>query len=231
MKRISKLKSLFLLCVTAVCVLNACNAGDSDHTPPSQLPEASGNVLPATSDPDAPEAPAASSEPQAPEQEKILIAYFSWSGNTERMAAYIKEQTGGDLYEIIPLTPYPTTSYTLWGESAREERDKNVRPEIRDPLPASTVAQYDTVFIGFPIWWHTAPMIIGTFLESYAWTDEVNIYPFFQGASNNNSEYYTNSMNFVRTCAQGAAVQEGLYAAASNTSAIDAYLAANGFTE
>jgi len=74
-------------------------------------------------------------------------------------------------------------------------------------------------------------MIIGTFLESYAWTDEVNIYPFFQGASNNNSEYYTNSMNFVRTCAQGAAVQEGLYAAASNTSAIDAYLAANGFTE
>lgn len=95
---------------------------------------------------------------------KVLVAYFSWSGNTEEMAAYIAEQTGGDLLEIQPETPYPT-DYNECGDVALAERDNNERPAIAN-LPES-VDEYDAILIGYPIWWHTAPMIIGTFLESY----------------------------------------------------------------
>lgn len=71
---------------------------------------------------------------------------------------------GGEIFEILPVTPYPE-EYTPCTEVALEERDSNARPKIKD-LPAS-IDEYDTILIGYPIWWHTAPMIIGTFLENY----------------------------------------------------------------
>ena len=154
---------------------------------------------------------------------KILIAYFSWSNNTERMAEYIQNQTGGDLYEIVPVTPYPT-EYTPTTEVAREERDKNARPAIKD-LPES-IAEYDRILIGYPIWWHTAPMIIGTFLEAYDLSG-VDIYPFTQSASMDAGQF-NQSMQFVRQCAPGAAVHDGLFARATDTAAITAYLTENG---
>ena len=112
-------------------------------------------------------------EPQTPEIEtpdisdsdsKILVAYFSWGGTTQRMAQEIVRQTGADLFRIEPVVPYPT-EYTPCTEVAREEKDNNARPAI-----AATVknwADYDTVFIGCPVWWWTTPMIICTFAESY----------------------------------------------------------------
>lgn len=95
---------------------------------------------------------------------KILVAYFSWGGTTQRMAQEIVRQTGADLFRIEPVVPYPT-EYTPCTEVAREEKDNNARPAI-----AATVknwADYDTVFIGCPVWWWTTPMIICTFAESY----------------------------------------------------------------
>ena len=157
---------------------------------------------------------------------KILIAYFSWSNNTERMAEFIQSQTGGDLYEIVPVTPYPT-EYTPTTEVAREERDKNARPAIKD-LPES-IAEYDRILIGYPIWWHTAPMIIGTFLEEYDLSG-VDIYPFTQSASMN-TEQFNQSMEFVRECAPGAVVHDGLFTRATNTNAITAYLTENGLVK
>ena len=113
--------------------------------------------------------------PDIPEQSgKSLVVYFSWSGTTEEMASYIAEQTGADLLEIEPSNPYPD-DYTETGNVAREERDTNARPAIAN-LPDS-IEEYDSIFIGYPIWWHTAPMIIGTFLESYDLSG-VDIYPF-----------------------------------------------------
>ena len=112
-------------------------------------------------------------------EHNILVAYFSWSGNTQEMASYIAEQTGGDLLEIQPATPYPE-DYNECGDVALEERDNNERPAIAN-LPES-IDQYDAILIGYPIWWHTAPMIIGTFLENYDLTG-VDVYPFTQSAS------------------------------------------------
>ena len=99
---------------------------------------------------------------------KILVAYFSWSGNTREMAEYIANSTGGDIFEIIPKTPYPE-DYTQCTEVALAERDGNTRPQIKD-LPEN-IEEYDTLIIDYPIWWHTAPMIIGAFLESYDLTN------------------------------------------------------------
>lgn len=152
-----------------------------------------------------------------------LVAYFSWSGNTREMAEYIAKQTDGDIFEIIPKTPYPE-NYTKCTEVALAERDGDMRPEIKD-LP-DNIDEYDTLIIGYPIWWHTAPMIIGTFLESYDLTD-VEVYPFTQSASMN-KEQFENSMDFVRSCAGNGRVHDGLFASASNTSAIDSYLSENG---
>lgn len=162
------------------------------------------------------------------EDEKTLIVYFSWSasGNTEKMATYIQEQTNGDLLEIEPLNPYPT-DYEECTDVALMERDENARPEIAN-LPNS-MEEYDTIFIGYPIWWHTAPMIIGTFLENYDLSD-VNVYPFAQSASMN-TEQFENSMEFVRESAAGANVHDGLFTKNSDTEGILAYLAENGFVE
>lgn len=155
---------------------------------------------------------------------KVLIAYFSWSGNTKEMASYIAEQTGGDLLEIKPETPYPT-DYNECGDLVLKERDNDERPVIAN-LPDS-IDEYDTILIGYPIWWHTAPMIIGTFLESYDLTGK-ELYPFTQSASMD-IEQFDNSIEFVRENAVSATIYDGLFVRPSDTKAIDAYLSENGF--
>lgn len=159
---------------------------------------------------------------------KTLVAYFSWStsGNTEKMESYIQAQTDGDLFEIEPLNPYPT-DYEECTDVALVERDENARPEIAN-LPDS-IEEYDTIFIGYPIWWHTAPMIIGTFLENYDLSG-AHVYPFTQSASMD-TEQFENSMEFVRESAAGANVHDGLFAEASDTEGILAYLTENGFVK
>ena len=144
----------------------------------------------------------------------MLVAYFSWSGNTQEMATYIAEQTGGDLLEIQPETPYPE-NYNECGDVALAERDNNERPAIAN-LPDS-IDQYDTILIGYPIWWHTAPMIIGTFLESYDLTG-VDVYPFTQSDSMD-TEQFNNSISFVRESAGNATVYDGLFARPSDADA------------
>lgn len=160
----------------------------------------------------------------------ILIVYFSWSGNTVTMANNVAKITGGDIVEIEAAVPYSGSYNDVAYGRAQEEAEANARPEVAQATyDKIEMSKYDTVFVGFPIWWHTAPMIIGTFLEHYTWTAEIDIYPFFQGASNSTQSYYDNSMAFVRDSANGATVHDGLYAAASNTSALETYLRNNGF--
>lgn len=160
------------------------------------------------------------------DQGKVLVAYFSWSGNTKEMAEYIADQTNGDVLEITPSNPYPE-DYGETGDIAKVERDENQRPQIAN-LPDS-IDEYDTIFIGYPIWWHTAPMIIGTFLENYDLTDK-NIYPFTQSASMD-TEQFDNSMDFVRENAKNATVHDGLFVNSSDTEGIQKYLDENGLVK
>lgn len=115
----------------------------------------------------------ASSEPEA--GSNILVAYFPLAGeqyqvgvieegNTSIIAHMIAEQTGADLYEIEPTTPYPET-YDGLLEISQQEMADDARPEIANPV--ENMDAYDTVFIGYPIWWGDMPMIVYNFLESY----------------------------------------------------------------
>ena len=99
---------------------------------------------------------------------KILIAYFSASGVTARAAKQMAAATGADLYEIRPKSPYTSADLDWWDKSSRsslEMEDPACRPAIAAPV--QNMDLYDTILIGFPIWWYVEPRIVDTFLESY----------------------------------------------------------------
>ena len=99
---------------------------------------------------------------------KELVAYFSASGTTARVAKNLAAAAGADIYEIKPAVPYSRADLNWMDKQSRssvEMRDKNSRPALADT--DANIAAYDTIFIGFPIWWYIAPTIINTFLEAY----------------------------------------------------------------
>ena len=99
---------------------------------------------------------------------KTLVAYFSASGQTAKLAKTLAGVTGGDLFEIAPETAYTAADLDWMDKKSRstiEMKDPESRPAIAGKV--ADMAQYDTVFVGFPIWWYQAPRIIETFLESY----------------------------------------------------------------
>lgn len=105
---------------------------------------------------------------------KILVAYFSWGGNTRKAAEQIQAKTGGDLFEIKTVKPY-TTEYKPTTEVAKKELEDDARPELASKV--NNMADYDVIMIGYPIWWHTAPMAVYTFMESYDLSGKI-IIPF-----------------------------------------------------
>ena len=164
---------IFLMMATTIVMFGACSPEDENE------PEIPGVEIPESPDeggdetPDEPENPG--DNPNIPGGDsKILVVYFSWGGTTQRMAQEIVNQTGADLFRIVPVVPYPT-NYTECTEVAQEEKNNNVRPAIANEV--ENWEQYDTVFIGCPVWWWTTPMIICTFTESYDFSGKT-IVPF-----------------------------------------------------
>ena len=98
---------------------------------------------------------------------KKLVAYFSASGVTAQVAGKLAEAVGADLFEIAPKVPYTKADLDWMDAKSRstvEMKDPGSRPELAAALP--NAADYDTVYVGFPIWWYVAPTIVNTFLES-----------------------------------------------------------------
>ena len=99
---------------------------------------------------------------------KTLVAYFSASGITAKLAKTLAAAIGADLHEIQPEKPYTAADLNWQDSKSRssiEMNDKSFRPAVANKV--ENMAQYDTVFVGFPIWWYVAPTIINTFLEQY----------------------------------------------------------------
>ncbi len=99
---------------------------------------------------------------------KILVAYFSASGVTKRVASLLAKAAGADLFEIQPKVPYTAADLDWTNKKSRstlEMNDPSSRPEIASRV--ADMGAFDVVFLGFPIWWYTAPTIIKSFLESY----------------------------------------------------------------
>lgn len=109
---------------------------------------------------------------------KALVAYFSASGVTARLAKTLSQAVDGDLFEICPSEPYSDADLNWMDKksrSTREMNDASSRPAIA--AKAADMSQYDVVFVGFPIWWYEAPRIIQSFLESYDFSGKT-IVPF-----------------------------------------------------
>ena len=109
---------------------------------------------------------------------KKLVAYFSASGVTKNAAKGLAKASDADLFEIKPAVPYTPADLDWTNKKSRsslEMGNPDSRPEIAEHLP--NIKDYDTIFIGFPIWWYVAPAIINTFMESYDFSSKT-IIPF-----------------------------------------------------
>lgn len=149
------------------------------------------------------------------QEENTLIAYFSYTGNTEEVAQQIAEYTGGTLVEIERVTPYENMN-----DEAEEEINSGIHPEITVTL--ENIEDYDTIFIGYPIWYNEAPMVIDTFLESYDFSGKT-IVPFCTSASSS----IDNSLHIFSELAPGATIAEGL--TANDESDIEPWLNEMGY--
>ena len=231
-----KLKKM--ICIMATCVLSlgmlagcgsrtsgtgsATSANNNSTVKTTESSASTGSTIAAST---------AGDKTQA-ESGKTLVVYYSATGSTRKVAEEIASELGADTFEITPVQTY-TSDDLNWNNNnsrvSKEHNDESLRDVELTKVTPDNWESYDTVLIGYPIWWHTAPMIIGTFLESYDLSG-VDIYPFTQSASMD-TEQFDNSMEFVRNSAANAAVHEGLFTRASNTESISRYLSDNGFME
>ena len=131
----------------------------------------------------------------------VLVAYFSWSGHGQQMARWISDETGADLFRIVPEEPYGE-DYSECADRAKNELDNGIRPALSEDIDADIMAQYDTIYLVFPVWWYDLPMPVWTFLEVYDLNGKT-IIPCF---SHNGSASGANSLNRVAELAAGANV-------------------------
>ncbi len=126
-----------------------------------------------------------------------LVIYFSRTGNTEKIAEYLIDITNADSYVIEAAVPYSDADIKYQDDNCRankEQNDKSVRPQIANPI--ASIDSYDTIFLGYPIWWGQEPRIIDTFLESYDFSDKTVI-PFCTSASSGIATSEKNIKNLV----------------------------------
>ena len=154
---------------------------------------------------------------------EALVAYFSATGTTERAAQALAEATGADLFEIEAAEPYTAADLNWNNSSSRsslEMNDDAARPAIAQTI--SSLEAYDTVFVGFPVWWYIEPRIIDTFLESYDFTGRT-IIPF---ATSGGSGLGEAPARMAAIC-PGATVKRGGLLNNPSPAAVEKFVAAN----
>ncbi|MGM9991707.1 MAG: flavodoxin [Candidatus Bruticola sp.] len=97
-----------------------------------------------------------------PNSSRALVVYFSYSGNTKRVAEEIAKQTGADLFRLETIKAYPA-NYQACTDQAKKEKNSGERPQFKGSMP--DISKYDTIYIGYPCWWYTCPMVVLSFVE------------------------------------------------------------------
>lgn len=206
MKKIISLLTVFtLLFCLAACSSNNTTEGDN----PSSSGDVQSSVDNRQDQPDDSQNPPSSSEESSdPADEpteigsKALVVYFSHSGNTESVAKEIQSQTGADIFEIVPATPYTTDYNTLLDVAQNEKRD-NARPAISGAV--ENLNDYDTIYLGFPNWWADMPMVLYTFLDTYDLSGKT-IAPFVTSGGSG----FSNTISTIKSMEPNATVTDGL---------------------
>ena len=170
---------------------------------------------------------AAESVPQTERDGKVLIAYFSWGGNTRGIAQEIQRQTGADIFEISPAKAYSSDYNTVLME-AQEDQHNQARPELSGHV--ENMDDYDVILLGYPNWWASIPMPIATFLEEYDFSGK-RIIPFCSHGGGR----FGQSLTAIAKLAPDADMGEGLsihYSGGSSLSDdVSAWLETNGINK
>ena len=170
------------------------------------------------------EQPFATTEPvNNTESGKALVAYFSCTGNTKGLAQKIADVTGADMYEIVPEVPYTEAdlNYNSDCRANQEQNDDSARPAIAGGI--ENIDDYDTIYLGYPIWWGTIPKIINTFIDSYDLSGKT-IMPFCTSGSSGIST----SVSAIRNACPNADIKDGMRGTSSTTSAeIEEWISSN----
>ena len=182
MKRLTAL----LLSVVLVLSLAACGSANKPASSTTQPETSAPTEQPATEPSESSSTAPAESEPETqPETGKTLVVYYSASGNTERVAKDIAEAAGADLFEIVPTEVYTSDDLDWTNPDSRVSREHDDE-SLRDvPLTTTEVPDwdsYDTVFIGYPIWWGIAAWPVDTFVKNNDFTGKTVI-PFATSSS------------------------------------------------
>lgn len=158
---------------------------------------------------------------------KVLIAYFSWGGNTKGIAEEIQSQTGADLFEIELVTPYSTDYNTVLDEAQRDQNEQ-ARPELA--VHVENMGEYDTIILGYPNWWASIPMPVASFLEEYDFSEKT-IIPFCSHGGGR----FGQSLTAIAKLAPNSVMGEGLSVHYSGDSSlpddISEWLSANEITD
>lgn len=160
--------AVLFLSVVMMCGLAACGSSSDSNSDKKEETTSTQQKSGADHDGLTSESNNENSENNNTGDSKIAVIYFSGTGNTKAVAEQIAEELSADIFEIEPKEPYTDDDLNYNNDSCRanqEMNDDSARPEIANDL--SDILQYDTIYIGHPIWWGTAPRIIQTFLDSY----------------------------------------------------------------
>lgn len=148
---------------------------------------------------------------------KILVAYFSWSGNTQQLANWVAEKSDGELFRIVPEEAY-ASDFDGCADRAQTELRNGTRPPLSSHIEEEIMAEYDVIFVGFPIWWYDLPMPVWTFLEEYDLSGKT-IIPFF---SHNGSSSGASSISTIkRLCPDSTVVDDYLSVRGSSVSSAE----------
>lgn len=155
---------------------------------------------------------------------KILIAYFSWGGNTKGVAEEIQNQTGADLFEITMVNPYCDDYNTVLDEAQRDQKTQ-ARPELANQV--ENMKQYDIVMIGYPNWWASIPMPVASFLEEYDFSSKT-IIPFCSHGGGRFGQSLTAIAKLAPDAAMGEALSVYYSGGSELASDVDEWLNSNG---
>lgn len=192
--------SMLMLC-TLLGVLTACSSGAAEE-PEKEPSQTSGQEAEDAKEPETQLEGGEGSQTDG-EGKKGLVVYFSWSGNTEKVANSIAEQTGSDIFKIVPSEPY-VDDYDELLDIASKEKQDGARPEIADGI--EDPGQYDVIYVGYPNWWGDMPMILYTFFDSYDLSGKT-VAPFCTSGGSGLSD----TVNSIKELEPEAEVLDGLH--------------------
>lgn len=160
-------------------------------------------------------------EPDGIVEHNVLVVYFSATNTTERIAGFIQNELTADIFEIVPAVPYTSADLNYNdanSRTSRENRDDSIRPEIVGRV--ENMADYDVIYIGYPIWWGKAPKPVYTFLEAYDFSGKTMI-PFCTSSSSG----IGSSATYLQTLTTGATWLSGQrFSSSSSQGAIASWI-------